>query len=146
MADDLSLAVNPVSLNRNHFSWKGKIGIGQADAVKRQLQIAFSPKMPRVFVGLKMAYQIRAPGKDRLSEHLHSARMAEKRVAHTGGCRREVRLVHHAGHQRPRGQDNFLGNRASRETQRKRQTQKQNSGFHLLVSLMVWESKLALPW
>src|SRR5262249_52496436 len=96
VAYDFPLAIHAVAADRDNFARNRKFRIWQRDSVKFQLQPAFTPEMARILGVHKMPRQIRAPREHRMAELLNATRMANHRVAHFGGGRREIWFIERA--------------------------------------------------
>jgi hypothetical protein len=85
VAHDIALAVDLKSVRLDDLAWDGHICVGQADAVKLNLQESLSEKVTGLLGCFKMTLQVAASGEDGPSKLLKATEMTQDRIADRRG-------------------------------------------------------------
>src|ERR1700722_4725948 len=85
VAHDIALTVDLKSVRLDDLAWDGHICVGQADAVKLNLQVSLSEKVTGLLGCFKMTLQVAASGEDGPSKLLKATEMTQDRIADRRG-------------------------------------------------------------
>src|ERR1051326_4236249 len=96
LAIDLALFIDFVAASGDDLGLERKVSAGDADAIKRDLQVSLAPEVAGIFGGFQVTDEIASAGKGLLAEFSDSAKMAENGIADVNGGCGEIGLIHSA--------------------------------------------------
>src|SRR5215470_16427501 len=103
VANHVTLAIHPISLNSNDLSGNWNTCIRQADSVKLQLEKTLTNKVTRFLFCLEVAGQVASSRQDRVSELVKALQLADEWVANCDSRGRKIWLVECAVQKCPGG-------------------------------------------